>query len=81
MISFEQALAAVDSTLRRAATGLVVREVGSGTNPVCASGVTDGNPLHEDMMEIAALALARRHGAGSVLPAASAAQAGAGGSH
>ena len=31
-------------------------EVGSGTNPVCASAVTDGNPLHEDMMEIAALA-------------------------
>jgi len=30
--------------------------VGSGTNPLCASGATAGNPLHEDMMEIAALA-------------------------
>jgi nickel-dependent lactate racemase len=31
-------------------------EVGSGTNPACASGSTKGNPMHEDMMEIAALA-------------------------
>jgi hypothetical protein len=29
--------------------------VGSGTNPVCASRSTKGNPMHEDMMEIAAL--------------------------
>jgi nickel-dependent lactate racemase len=29
--------------------------VGSGTNPACASRSTKGNPMHEDMMEIAAL--------------------------
>ena len=28
--------------------------VGGGSNPQCASGITRGNPLHEDMMEIAA---------------------------
>ncbi len=28
--------------------------VGGGSNPDCANAVTDGNPLHEDMMEIAA---------------------------
>lgn len=28
--------------------------VGGGSNPQCASGKTTGNPLHEDMMEIAA---------------------------
>lgn len=32
------------------------QEVGAGTNPLCASGSTTNNPLHEDMMEIAALA-------------------------
>jgi lactate racemase len=32
------------------------REIGSGTNPRCASASTTNNPLHEDMMEIAALA-------------------------
>lgn len=28
-------------------------EIGAGSNPRCASGVLRGNPLHEDMMEIA----------------------------
>ena len=28
-------------------------EVGCGSNPQCASRITHGNPLHEDMMEIA----------------------------
>jgi nickel-dependent lactate racemase len=28
--------------------------VGNGTNPSTASGITSGNPMHEDMMEIAA---------------------------
>jgi nickel-dependent lactate racemase len=32
------------------------QKVGDGTNPLCASGSTTDNPLHEDMMEIAALA-------------------------
>ncbi|MBI5578713.1 MAG: nickel-dependent lactate racemase [Deltaproteobacteria bacterium] len=31
------------------------QKVGAGTNPLCASGSTADNPLHEDMMEIAAL--------------------------
>ena len=29
--------------------------VGKGSNPQCATGVTKGNPIHEDMMEIADL--------------------------
>jgi lactate racemase len=29
-------------------------KIGGGTNPQCASGLTRGNPLHEDMMEVAA---------------------------
>lgn len=29
-------------------------KIGGGSNPLCASGITDGNPLHEDMMEVAA---------------------------
>lgn len=28
--------------------------IGGGSNPQCANGITRGNPLHEDMMEIAA---------------------------
>ena len=43
-------------TIKQNHLWILGRDVGSGTNPVCASGVTDGNPLHEDMMEIAALA-------------------------
>ena len=33
--------------------GLTER-IGGGSNPQCASGITNGNPLHEDMMEVAA---------------------------
>ena len=29
-------------------------KIGGGSNPQCASGITKGNPLHEDMMEVAA---------------------------
>jgi nickel-dependent lactate racemase len=29
-------------------------KIGGGSNPLCASGLTTGNPLHEDMMEVAA---------------------------
>ena len=29
-------------------------KIGGGSNPQCASGITRGNPLHEDMMEVAA---------------------------
>jgi len=43
-------------TIKQNHLWILGRDLGSGTNPVCASGVTDGNPLHEDMMEIAALA-------------------------
>ena len=43
-------------TIKQNHLHILGREVGSGTNPICASAVTDGNPLHEDMMEIAALA-------------------------
>jgi len=29
-------------------------KIGGGSNPQCGSGITTGNPLHEDMMEVAA---------------------------
>ena len=29
-------------------------KVGGGSNPLCASAITKGNPIHEDMMEVAA---------------------------
>jgi len=29
-------------------------KIGGGSNRLCASGITTGNPLHEDMMEVAA---------------------------
>lgn len=32
----------------------LTERVGGGTNPSTASGITSGNPMHEDMMEIAA---------------------------
>jgi nickel-dependent lactate racemase len=43
-------------TIRQNHLWVLGAEVGSGTNPACASGSTKGNPMHEDMMEIAALA-------------------------
>ncbi|MEW6261808.1 MAG: nickel-dependent lactate racemase [Thermodesulfobacteriota bacterium] len=41
-------------TIQRNHTLCLAPEVGGGTNPLCYSRHTRGNPMHEDMMEIAA---------------------------